>query len=165
MARAAGLTLVGIALGCLAIWAYAYWPALKRGGSPRRSAANAAPTETTKRSVFALGTLEPRDGPVLVSSPLAGYQIRRLLVREGQSVKAGDTLVELDPAVAEHELNMAEAEKASAVEQQQTQIELAQQRVEAADLAVRQTTDARELEMSAQRKHVEVAELKAKQAQ
>src|SRR5438105_3338044 len=138
------------------MWAYAYRATPKSNGGSRpngtRDLDGPAAEATTKRSVFALGTLEPRDGPVLVSSPLAGYQIRRLLVREGQSVKAGDPLIELDPAVAEEELRMAEAERATALERQQTEIELAQQRVEAADLAVRQATDARDLELAAQRK-------------
>jgi HlyD family secretion protein len=94
-----------------------------------------------------------------------GYQIRKVAVKEGDIVEAGQALLELDTAVAEEELKIAEAQKRSAAEEQQSQIDLAQQRVEAAALAVKQALDAKQLELETQQKRLDVAELKLKQAE
>ena len=118
----------------------------------------------TRRSIVALGTLEPREGPISIGSALAGYQIREIRVVEGQSINEGDLLIELDASVAEEELRIAEAQKKEAEERQKSEIDLAQHRLAAADLAVRQATDAQTYEVEAQQKQVEVAELKVKQA-
>jgi HlyD family secretion protein len=115
--------------------------------------------------VVAQGTLEPRNGPVLIGSALVGYQIRKVDVKEGQIVAKDQVLVELDPAVAEEEVRIAEAQKKDAKERQQSELEIAQQRLEAADLAVKQASDARQLETESQQKRIDIAELKVKQAE
>jgi ABC exporter DevB family membrane fusion protein len=80
-------------------------------------------------------------------------------------VKAGDTLVELDPAPAKAEFELANSRLSEAKERQQTEIELARQRVAAAELAVQQATEGRELELAAQRSRVSVMAARQKQAE
>jgi HlyD family secretion protein len=60
---------------------------------------------------------------------------------------------------------MATAQKKEAVQRQQTETELAEQRLEAAQLAVRQAEESREVELAAQQKQLEVANLKVAQAE
>src|SRR5262245_50879825 len=79
------------------------------GGDSNENATDTADSsgaEPARRSIVALGTLEPRDGVVQIGSALTGYQIKQVLVQDGQLVKAGDLLIELDasPAKTEHEL-------------------------------------------------------------
>lgn len=169
--RVVGLLLAGIAVGTF-VTLGAQW--VLRGSRPgRNDSANGTPAPVrsrtsaapAKRSIIAQGTLEPREGPISIGSPLTGYQVQRMSVEEGQLVKEGDVLLELDAAVAEEELRIAEAQKKEAEERQKAEIDLAQQRLKAADLAVQQATDAQKLERAAQEKQIEVAELKVKQAQ
>ena len=159
--RVAGILLLGLAIGIAATFAYYYlFPASQGESSPSLPV-----TKGAKQSVVAQGTLEPRTGPVLIGSALVGYQIRKVAAKEGDVVTAGQTLVELDTAVVDEEMRIAEAQKRSAAEEQQSQIDLAQQRVDAAELAVKQAQDARQLEVEAQQKRLDVAELKWKQAE
>jgi len=159
--RAAGILLIGLAIGIGATFAYLYlFPSSQGETTPSR----AAPV-TGKRSVVAQGTLEPRSGPVLIGSSLVGYQIHKVAVKEGDVVEKGQTLVELDPAVADEELKIAQAQKEDATQRQRSEIDIAQQRLDAAELAVKQAEDAMQLELESQQKRVGVAELKAKQAE
>ncbi len=166
LARALGILLLGSVLGAAATWIF---QSDRRGIAPR--AAEHAESEITgrvasgKRSVFALGTLEPRGGPVLVASALTGTAIREVLVREGQIVRDGDVLITLDTTVAEEELRIAQSQRAQALERQETEITLATQRVEAADLALDQARKARSLELDAQHKQVDLAKTKTEQTQ
>ena len=118
-----------------------------------------------RRSIVALGTLEPRDGIVQISSALVGYQIRQVLVKDGQLVKAGDLLVELNPSPAKTEHELALSQKAEALERQTTEIELARQQVATAKLAVEQASEGRQLELDAQQSRVAVAMARKKQAE
>jgi multidrug resistance efflux pump len=101
----------------------------------------------------------------LVTSPLVGTPIRDVPVKEGQLVRRGETLVMLDPTVPEEELRIAQSHRTQALERQQSEIALATQRVEAADLALEQAQKARGLELDAQRKQLEVSLTKVEQAQ
>jgi ABC exporter DevB family membrane fusion protein len=162
------LLLLGAVLGGAGVWAFqvAYRTPGPRSSERSETPAPRPPRESpTKRSVFALGTLEPRGGAVLVTSPLVGTPIRDVLVKEGQIVRRGDTLVELDQTVPDEELRIAQSQRAQALERQQTEIALATQRVEAADLALEQARKARGLELDAQRKQLEVSLTKVDQAQ
>jgi len=163
VARAAGLLLLGLVLGVAATLVYQF--SFNASTVSPHDVLKPELTANAKRSVFALGTLEPRHGPVMVGTPLAGAQIKDVLVKEGEEVAEGKALVELDPAVAVEEMRMAEAQKKEAEQRQESEIELAQQRLDAADLAVRQAADARELELETQQKRIAAAELKVKQAQ
>jgi ABC exporter DevB family membrane fusion protein len=159
--RAAGILLFGLAIGVGATFLALHLLSSPSGEpTPSRPAAKAA-----KRSVVAQGTLEPRSGPVLIGSSLVGYQIRKVMVKEGDVVTQGQTLVELDAAVVDEELKIAEAQKRDAAERQRSEIDIAQQRLDAADLAVQQAQDAMQLELESQQKRVDVAELKVKQAE
>ena len=119
---------------------------------------------TPRRSIVALGTLQPRDGIIQISSPLVGYHVKQVLVQEGQSVKAGDALVELDDAPAKSEYAVAASQLTEAMERQQAEVDLAKQRVAAAELALQQATEGRQLELDAQKSRVSVAEARKKQA-
>jgi ABC exporter DevB family membrane fusion protein len=167
---------LGAVLGGAAVWAVQVGygtptrPSAERpepgGRHPQQSAPTSSRREApTKRSVFALGTLEPRGGAVLVTSPLVATPIRDVQVKEGQLVRRGETLVTLDPTVPEEELRIAQSQRAHALERQQTEIALATQRVEAADLALEQAQKARGLELDSQRKQLEVSLTKVEQAQ
>ena len=116
-------------------------------------------------SLVALGTLEPQDGIVQISSALTGYQIKQVHVQDGQLVKAGEVLIELDasPATAEHALALSR--QAEAVERQTSEIDLAKERVAAAELSVQQSSEGRELELEAQKSRVLVAAARKKQAE
>jgi ABC exporter DevB family membrane fusion protein len=154
-------------LGGAAVWALHVGYGTPTPPSAERSDPGAArPTRepTTKRSIFALGTLEPQGGAVLVTSPLVGTPIRDVPVKEGQVVRRGETLVELDPTVPEEELRIAQSQRTQALERQQTETALARQRVEAADLALEQAQKARGLELDAQRKQLDVSLTKVEQA-
>src|SRR5687767_15814098 len=130
--RVLGLLLVGVAVGALAMWAY-------QGGrrqSPESEGGPAGREVVDKRSVFAIGTLEPRGGPVLVTSPLVGTQVREVLVREGEVVSRGQELLTLDATVAEEEWHIAQSQRAVALERQQFEVVQARQRLGAAALAL-----------------------------
>jgi HlyD family secretion protein len=167
------LLILGVALGVAAVWGFQFAsapaapPAGDSARDPRSGAAPAAGNDLPpeKRSVFALGTLEPRDGVIQISSPLAGTRVRKVNVSDGQQVEAGDVLAELDPTAAELELALARAQRKEAAERQQAAIDAAQQRLTLADLAVNQAQQSREVELDAQQKQFRVAEDKLKQAQ
>ena len=158
-----------MALGALATLAFQ----VGYRGPPPTSADEGAPRDgrqpfrepAAKRSVHALGTLEPRGGPVLVTSPLVGTPVQEVLVREGQVVKPGERLILLDATVPEEELRIAQTQRLQAQERQQTEIALARQRLEAASLALEQAQSARGPETDAQSKQIDVAEAKLEQAQ
>jgi HlyD family secretion protein len=167
--RIAALLLIGIALGVGGMLAFRS-DASGRGtadGNLGTGFGSSAPRSglLPRRSIAALGTLQPRGGVVQISSPLVGYQIKQVLVQDGQLVKTGELLVELDaaPAKAEHELALSQ--QAEAAERQQTEIELAKERVAAAQLAVQQATEGRQLELDAQQSRIEVAGARKKQAE
>jgi len=165
--------MLGVALGAVAAWGFQFAsaPAAPAAADAAREArpatapvagAGAAPE---KRSVFALGTLEPRDGIIQLTSPLAGTRVQKVNVSDGQQVEAGDVLLELDPTAAELELALARAERQGAAERQQAEIDAAQERVTLADLAVKQAQQSRDVELDAQQKQLRVAEDKLQQAQ
>jgi ABC exporter DevB family membrane fusion protein len=174
--RLLALLLLGAVLGGAAMWAVQVGygtptrPTAERpepgGNQPRQSGPIQSRREApTKRSVFALGTLEPRGGAVLVTSPLVGTAIREVLAKEGQIVRRGETLIALDSTVPEEELRIIQSQRAQALERQQTEVALATQRVEAADLALEQAQKARGLELESQRKQLDVSMTKVEQAQ
>jgi HlyD family secretion protein len=113
----------------------------------------------------ALGTLEPRDGIVQISSALVGYRIKQVRVQDGQLVKAEELLIDLDAAPAKAEHDLALSQQAEAAERQQTAIDLAKRRIAAAELSVKQTADGRQLELDAQQSKVSVAAARKKQAE
>jgi len=154
--------------GGAAVWAYQAGnraPAPTVADHTDNGSNRAARNTTAKRSVFALGTLEPRGGAVLVTSPLVGTPIRDVVAKDGQIVRRGELLVALDPTVPEEELRITQSQRTQALERQQTEISLATQRVEAADLTLEQAQKARGLELDAQRKQLDVSLTKAEQAQ
>src|SRR5262245_8970402 len=106
------MLLLGVAIGALVTWAYLGHSRTRpaNGGGPPNQAA------VDKRAVFAIGTLEPRGGAVLVTSPLVGTQIREVHVREGEVVAAGQPLVTLDTTVPEEELRIAQTQREAALE-------------------------------------------------
>jgi ABC exporter DevB family membrane fusion protein len=164
--RMAGLLLLGIALGVAVTLGLQLIVGSSSTSPPAETAADVRPEsrQPLKRSVIALGTLEPRSGPISIGSSLAGFQIGRIAVQEGQAVAQGDLLVQLDPALAEEELRLVQAQRTEAVERQRTEAEVAEQRLVTANLAVRQATEAKELELAAQQKRLDVAEVKVTQA-
>jgi ABC exporter DevB family membrane fusion protein len=159
--RVAGTLLFGLAIGVGATFLALHLLSSHSG----ESAPPRATARSVKRSVMAQGTLEPRSGPVLIGSSLVGYQIHKVAVKEGDVVQQGQTLLELDAAAADEELKIAEAQKRDAAERQRSEIDVAQQRLDAANLTAQQAQDAMQLELESQRKRLDVAELKVKQAE
>jgi ABC exporter DevB family membrane fusion protein len=162
--RVVAIFLMGLALGVGGALAY-------RSDANGSSSTRGEPGKTgsisgmqPRRSVMALGTLEPRDGIVQISSALVGYQVKQVRVQDGQLVKPGDVLVELDARAADGEHEVALSQLAEALERQQTEIALAKQRVASADLAVQQATEGRQLELDSQQSRIAVAAAKKKQA-
>lgn len=158
--RAVGILLLGLIIGVAGMMVYLY----VQGATstvPDRPQPDARPVKSV---VIAQGTLEPRNGPVLVGSALVGYKILKVGVKEGDQVAEGQSIVELDPAAAEEELRIAQAQQNDGTQRQASELELAEQKLEAAELAVKQATDARDLEMDAARQRISAAELKVKQA-
>ena len=125
MSRLVGLLLLGMALGALATWAFQ----VGYRGPPPTSADEGAPRDgrqppreaPTKRTVHALGTLEPKGGAVLVTSPLIGTPVLEVLVREGQVVKPGERLILLDATVPEEELRIAQTQRPTSLPECQCQ--------------------------------------------
>jgi ABC exporter DevB family membrane fusion protein len=169
--RVVAIFLMGLAFGVGGAIAYrSYADADERrptSGEPIATAANPPSSSASRprRSVVALGTLEPRDGIVQISSALVGYQVKQVRVKDGQLVQLGDVLVELDAGAAEAEHQLALSQLAEALERQQAEIALAKQRVASAQLAVEQATDGRPLELDAQQSRISVAAAKKKQAE
>ena len=159
MVRGLGMLLVGAIVGVVASWAYL------GGNRSRPTLAIGPPGQplVDKRSVFAIGTLEPRGGAVLVTSSLVGTHIREVHVREGQVVEPQQLLVTLDSTVAEEEFRIAQSQREAALEKQQTDIALARQRLEAAELALEQAKSVRALELESQQKQIEVTQAKLEQ--
>jgi HlyD family secretion protein len=167
------LLVLGVALGVAAAWGFQFAspsasPSARdnvrddRSGQTQAAGADPAPE---KRSVFALGTLEPRDGVIQISSPLAGTRVQKVPGSAGQQVEAGEVLIELDRAAAELELALAQAQRKQAAQRQQAETDAAQQRLALTDLAVKQAQQSREVELDAQQKQLRVAEDKLKQTQ
>jgi ABC exporter DevB family membrane fusion protein len=134
------------------------------GGEKSGSALGGTATgAAARRSITALGTLEPRAGVIAVTSAMVGCQITAVNVQDGQFVKPGDVLVELDSAAAEAEHQLALATLAEAQERQQAEIALAKERVASAQLAVDQAIEGRQLELDVQQSRVKVAAAKKAQ--
>jgi ABC exporter DevB family membrane fusion protein len=117
-----------------------------------------------RRAVMALGTIEPRDGIVQIGTALVGFQVQHVRVKDGQFVNPGDVLVELDASAADVELRLAVSQRDEALERQQAEITLAQQRVASAQLAVEQAGEGRGLELDLQQSRLSVAAARQKQA-
>lgn len=163
MLRLVGPLLVGIGLGGLAAWAYFAngQSAAVEMGSEEPAAGDEAPA---KRAVFGLGTIQPRDGAVLVTCTQIGTLIVEIPIKEGQAVEQGDVLIELDPSLAEHELRLAKSQRQQASERHQAELLAARQRLDATRLAQDQAQAAQKTEPAAQSKQLDVAKLKADQA-
>jgi HlyD family secretion protein len=113
---------------------------------------------------MALGTLEPGNGIIHISSPMIGFRIQKVVAGEGQSVKPGEVLIELDPTEAQAEVQLAKTRLEEAQQRQQTEIALASERVQSAELAVQQAMAAEPLELEAQKSQLAVTALKMQQA-
>src|SRR5262245_46007681 len=87
--RTIGLLLIGASLGILGLLLFRPGSRVPAATTPTDGSSTASP----RKSIVALGSLQPRDGIIQISSPLVGYQIKSVLVQEGQTVKAGDSLV------------------------------------------------------------------------
>jgi ABC exporter DevB family membrane fusion protein len=167
--RVVAIFLLGLAFGVLGMLAYRWFAvddSRNSTGQPRPTTqrTGSAGSPSGRRSVVALGTIEPRDGIVQISSPLVGYQVAQVRVQDGQAVKAGDVLVELDASAAAAERELAASQLAEALERQQAEIALASQRVVTAQLAVQQAIEGHPLQVDAQRSQISVAAAKKKQA-
>jgi ABC exporter DevB family membrane fusion protein len=159
--------LLGIGLGAAGVWLYqANWRtvATEELDDGANGAASEPEQPPAKRAVFALGTLQPRDGSVLITSPSVGTLIQAVPVREGQSIEAGEILIELDATLAQQELRLAESQRRQAQGKHAAELLAARQRVDAAGLALNQARTARENDPAAPRKQLDVAQLKADQA-
>jgi ABC exporter DevB family membrane fusion protein len=166
LSRLVGLLILGVLLGAAASYAFQSSFRAPPPGSQSTNAAEANSSgETRKTAVHALGTLEPRDGALMIASPLVGTPVKEVLVSEGQVVAAGQPLIRLDETVPKEELGIAVAQRQQAEERQQAEVSLARQRLEAADLALEQAQAARGVEIDAQNKQVELMDAKLKQAQ
>jgi ABC exporter DevB family membrane fusion protein len=167
VARLVAILLLGVLLGAGASWVLqAFRAAPAAEGRRLVTTDRQLPhrDRSGKRAVHAQGTLEPRGGPVLVTSALVGTPIRQILVPEGQEVERGTVVIELDPTVPEEELRIVQSQRAQAMERQQTEMALAKQRLEAATQAVEQAQAARGLELETQKSQVAAAEAKLEQA-
>jgi HlyD family secretion protein len=164
--RLLAVLLLVIVVGALAVWAYQSGTHASASPTAESAPSSAAKNEPpAKRAIFGLGTLEPASGMVIVSSPLVGTKIRQMLVREGQTVKSGDILIELDSAATEQELRLVQSQRAQTAERQQGEISAARQRLDAANLAVAQADEARTTDADAQKKQLDVAKLKVSHGQ
>jgi ABC exporter DevB family membrane fusion protein len=173
--------ILGIAVGAGSPFLWQYWSSGKESsesseetrhftGEPapsRDSRTNRGLVSTSgaRRAVRALGTIEPRDGIVAVSSPLIGFQIREVVVREGDQVAAGDLLLRLDAVQLETELDLALLQLTEAEQRQQGELRLASQRLRAAELAYEQALTGGDLEREAQQSRLSAVEIRHEQAQ
>ena len=168
MRRVLVIFLLGLAAGVGATIAYRSFAAADQappaGEGPASGGNSTAASATRRTAVVALGTLEPRDGVVQIGSPLVGLRIKRIAVQEGQLVKAGDVLTELDDASLAAEHDLALAQRAEALEKQASSVALAKQRVATAQLAVKQATAGRALELAGQQARIAVAAAQKEQA-
>jgi HlyD family secretion protein len=112
------------------------------GGRPQRS------------SVFALGTIEPAGGIVSVASPLVGYRVTTVHVREGEPVTAGQLLFELDATHPQAELDLVLSQLEEAEQRQQSEMRLAEQRLAVAEVGFEQARLGGKLELEAQEARV-----------
>ncbi len=174
MLRGFAILLLGAAIGVSGTLVYQLMVANPQAGhlstdpgsSPGAGQLGTEPRQSpARRSIMALGTIEPRDGIVQISSALVGYRIKQVHVTEGQTVKPGEILVELDAAVADAEYQLAVTRQAEALERQQSEVAVAKERAASAELAVRQAADGAPLEIEAQQSRIAVANLKVRQAQ
>ena len=166
MGRFLTIFLLGICAGVGGLFAYqAFFGAEHPLAGGGRAPAPAAGPTLQRKSVVALGTIEPRDGIVQIGSPLTGCRIKHVRVQEGQLVKAGEVLVELDYAAIAVEHELAQAQLAEALEQQKSAVALAKERLATAQLAVKQASDGRQLELDGQQARISVAAAKTEEAQ
>lgn len=166
MLRWIGPLIVGIGLGAGAFWIYdAKWRTNFSAEASEADGKNGDPGDgpSAKRAVFGLGTLQPKDGNVLVTSTLVGTLIDSVPVREGQWVEKGELLVLLDSTIAEQEVRVAEGQQRQASERQRAEMLAAQQRVEATKLALEQAQKAQKSDPAASRKQLEAAQSKVDQ--
>lgn len=167
--RACAIFVLGLAFGMLGMLVFRGLSADEHDASNSQSRTTAerfptASASSQRRSVVALGTIEPRDGIVQISSPLVGYPVTQVRVQDGQAVKPGDVLVELDASAAAAERELAVSQLTEARERQQAEIALAEQRVATAKLAVEQAAEGHPLQLNAQHSQVAVTAAKLKQA-
>lgn len=170
MLRVVAIFLIGLIVGVGVTFAYRGLaptaPTTPAGDNPTHSGNSSTTGQAAqiRRSVVALGTLEPRYGVVLVGSALVGYPIREVRVKEGQYVQAGDVLIEIDNSAPLAEQQLALAQQSEALERQQTEIALAKERVAAARLALEQVQSGKQLEIDTQQARIKVAAAKLAQA-
>ncbi len=177
MLRVCVIFLAGLAVGAVTTLAFrarsgsgalstpADGPAKSRPGGNDAGKPGSIGRLSPRQAVAAIGTIEPREGIVQISSPLVGFQIQHIHVKEGQPVQAGDLLIELDSAAAEVEHELAIAQRAEALDRQQAEIAVAKERKATAELALQQAVSGRELELQSKNSQVLVAAAKEKQAQ
>ncbi len=113
------------------------------------------PTVVSERPfVAALGRLEPTDRVIDISVPGDG-RVSRIMVTEGQSVNAGDTLAYLESySLLTAVRNRAAASLSDAQARLNADVEQSQARIQEARLRLRQSTDVPTLEIEAQRARI-----------
>jgi HlyD family secretion protein len=138
--------------------------AANRTSRPSGTARGPVRSTGARHAIRALGTIEPRDGIIAVASPLIGYQIREVPIREGDQVAAGDLLFRLDAAQPQVELELALSQRKEAEQRQQGELRLADQRLRAAELAYEQALAGGDLELEAQRSRLSAVGIRHEQA-
>src|SRR5262245_11138389 len=121
--RGIGLLLLGAALGAIAVGGL-FGSGIIHGlggvtPGPLRHLQVASTVRPAK--ITALGTIEPRVGPILVASALAGTRIEKILVAEGATVAKGDALIELDRTAIQKELEVAQKQFDDASQRQHSE--------------------------------------------
>ncbi|MFV1967485.1 MAG: biotin/lipoyl-binding protein, partial [Pirellulaceae bacterium] len=119
------------------------------------AAGNSTFSDTEPREVSALAYIEPAAGVINVTSPLIGERIVRILVEEGQPVKAGDQLVQLDETFLTLQRDLAREGLAEAERRLEAERSLAKTRLEAAEIAVEQAAEGMAAQRKAQQTQIE----------
>lgn len=85
--------------------------------TPRAVRVAAVELRPLGRTIGASGTLRPRE-EAAAGSELSGYRVLRVLADVGDTVRRGQTLVQLDPALLEGQIAQQRAAVAQALAQQ-----------------------------------------------
>lgn len=153
--------LVGVSIAALGAASYGAWRAWAAPADRGRAQATAVVQRGHfEDTVSATGTLQPRDY-VDVGTQVSG-QVKKLHVQIGSTVKKGELLAEIDPAVYLSKVDASQAQLQNLeaqLDQRQAQLRLAEQK------AQRQANMMREEATTAEAVQIAEAELQAAKAQ
>lgn len=156
--------LLGFALGGLCVYVYISEFTAKPPASTEATRKNAEPDKEGNETVPALGRIEPMDG-VLSLGVAAPDRILKMLVKEGQHVKSGEKLVELEgETLRDLEEKSIEIQRQEAQKRRVALLASGKAQIQVEEVRLQQAKQLGPLEIEAQQSKLEFLRIQAANA-